>query len=574
MGQRQRHVLRNEKGVVLVIALFVLVILLILSAAFLFQVVQESLMARHERELAKSFYIAEGGMNSALTTLNTLINTDLYNSISTTNPQLVSTRASSYVTAHDGLGFLIEFAEDNNIAQFTLSGTEARHTVSNTALGSGSFDFNIIITEKSDPVVVTVDQWDFPYNYRIESTGRSSGLPKKILLSGDFTVRIQRDNFAKYALYTDHHTTPSGGTVWFTDKTNFSGPVHTNDRLSFARNPSGVFDGVVTQHVSTARFYNQGSPILIDADYNGTYDVPTFNAGYTRSVSTVTLASSVQQQDVSNQATGGQTLTGNGIFIPTSGSNLAGGIFIRGDANVTMAVDGSENAAYTLTQGSTTKNVTVNRTTNQTIVTEVGQPTLTYNGLPDGVDNLGTIIYVDGAINALSGTVQRDTEITISSQNDIIINNNVTYQDSTAAVGTPGTAGYVPPNATDTTNLLGILSWGGNVRVGTTAPNNITIDGIVMARNGIFTVDSYSNAALGVRGTATMLGGAITQFYGGFGTFSGTTGLQLSGYGRNFVYDGRTLLGNSPPYFPSLNTFIAFTNDITDKLIWQEGDNQ
>jgi hypothetical protein len=31
-------------------------------------------------------------------------------------------------------------------------------------------------------------------------------------------------------------------------------------------------------------------------------------------------------------------------------------------------------------------------------------------------------------------------------------------------------------------------------------------------------------------------------------------------------------LGEAPPYFPTLNTFIAFTNDITDKLVWQEGE--
>jgi hypothetical protein len=27
--------------------------------------------------------------------------------------------------------------------------------------------------------------------------------------------------------------------------------------------------------------------------------------------------------------------------------------------------------------------------------------------------------------------------------------------------------------------------------------------------------------------------------------------------------------GKAPPYYPSLSTFIAFTNDITDKLVWQ-----
>jgi hypothetical protein len=118
---------------------------------------------------------------------------------------------------------------------------------------------------------------------------------------------------------------------------------------------------------------------------------------------------------------------------------------------------------------------------------------------------------------------------------------------------------------------LGILSWGGNIRVGNSAPNNIDMHGVVMARNGIFTVDNYNSQAVGPRGTATLLGGSITQFYGAFGLFNGSTGQQISGYGRNFIYDSRTLMGKSPPYFPSLRTFIAFTNDLTDKIVWQEG---
>jgi len=83
----------------------------------------------------------------------------------------------------------------------------------------------------------------------------------------------------------------------------------------------------------------------------------------------------------------------------------------------------------------------------------------------------------------------------------------------------------------------------------------------------------YDNQGVGGRGTATLLGGVITDFYGAFGLFNGSTGTQLSGYGRNFVFDDRMASGNAPPYFPSLNTFIAFTNDITDKMIWQEGDS-
>ncbi|HRZ40033.1 MAG TPA: DUF4900 domain-containing protein, partial [Candidatus Omnitrophota bacterium] len=82
--------------------------------------------------------------------------------------------------------------------------------------------------------------------------------------------------------------------------------------------------------------------------------------------------------------------------------------------------------------------------------------------------------------------------------------------------------------------------------------------------------DNYDSGA--PRGTATLLGGAITDSYGAFGQFNGTTGQPTSGYGRNFVYDERMRFGEAPPYFPTLNTFVAFSNDITDKMVWKAGD--
>jgi hypothetical protein len=114
--------------------------------------------------------------------------------------------------------------------------------------------------------------------------------------------------------------------------------------------------------------------------------------------------------------------------------------------------------------------------------------------------------------------------------------------------------------------MLGIIAWAGDVRIGTSAPNNVEIHGIIMAPHGEFTVDNYDSGAS--RGTATLLGGVITDFYGAFGQFSGTT--PLHGYGRNFVYDPRVLNGKTPPYFPYLSGFTAQDDlHLDDKLIWE-----
>jgi type II secretory pathway pseudopilin PulG len=561
----------DEKGMALVIVLMVVMVFAILGSVFVARTVNEKNTAEREKLLSQAYYVAEAGADAGLAKLDALINTDLLTTVNTTNPNILGSKAELYATNQDGLGFLVMYVKQGNTPQLVLSGSQAQFSSSNITLGSGTYRYDIVLKQKSNPVFIATDIWDFPYYYQIQTTATVQNVSRKVRLDGDLTVRVQRDNFAKFALFTDHHSLPSTATVWFTSQTNFAGPLHTNERYSFAFNPSGTFEGAVTQQHNSARFYNNGFNFLADADANGAIDRPIFNAGYTRGVSQIVLASSVQQADLADQAKGGQNINSNGIYVPYSGANLVGGIFVKGSPNITLGVDGSNNAKYTVQLGGTTKVITVNRGANTTsVVTNGGAPVI-YNGLPDGIENLGTIIYVDGTVNNLNGIVQRDTELTVSSQYDINISGNIKYQNYTPGVGTPGTVGYIPPNANGETNLLGLVAWGGDVNVTSSAPNNIEMHGIVMARNGIFQVDNYTNTGAGPRGEATLLGGVITQFYGAFGLYSAATGNLIAGYGRNFVYDSRTLLGKTPPYFPSMKTFIAFTNDLTDKVSYQEG---
>jgi hypothetical protein len=89
-----------------------------------------------------------------------------------------------------------------------------------------------------------------------------------------------------------------------------------------------------------------------------------------------------------------------------------------------------------------------------------------------------------------------------------------------------------------------------------------------MAHNGVFTVDNYNSGVC--RGTATLLGGVITDFYGAFGTFSGSS---RTGYGRDFIYDSRVLEGISPPYFPYMSNYtsnIDPPNVFRTRTSWRE----
>ena len=102
-------------------------------------------------------------------------------------------------------------------------------------------------------------------------------------------------------------------------------------------------------------------------------------------------------------------------------------------------------------------------------------------------------------------------------------------------------------------SVLGLFSNGGSVRVGTGAPNDMRLDAFVMAAgaNASFTVDNY--ASWTPRGTFHLRGGMVSSRYGAFGTFS-SSGVQRTGYGRDFQYDRRAFV---PPYYPTTNRFTA-----------------
>ncbi|MBU1997820.1 MAG: DUF4900 domain-containing protein, partial [Candidatus Omnitrophica bacterium] len=413
----------NNKGMALIGTMYFAVILYAISGMFALRVINENNLTRIEKTSSKSFYAAQSGAEEALRQLDSLINTDLSDTIYNASPSGVVSFAQNQVNAGDGLGWLVYAVRRNNVAQLAQDGDQAEYTQSGTIDGA-NYNYTIILTEKDDPAGSGPDAWDFSYSYSIESTGTVGDISNNVKLSGDFTVQVQRDNFAKYALFTNSQTTTSGSNVWFTDKTNFSGPLHSNGRFNFAFNPSGTFDDIVQQKEQQARFYNNGWTVLIDAESNGTTDVPSFNAGYNRGMSAVTLSSPTLEADMVDQVNGNTNINSAGIYVPNQAGNTSGGIFVEGNCSIAMSVDGNDNAVYTIVQGTTTKNITVNRTSNQTTVETVGGSTSVYDGLPDGEDNAGSIIYVNGDITSLGGTVQRATELTVASNNDIVIQNN------------------------------------------------------------------------------------------------------------------------------------------------------
>jgi hypothetical protein len=198
----------------------------------------------------------------------------------------------------------------------------------------------------------------------------------------------------------------------------------------------------------------------------------------------------------------------------------------------------------------------VDRTLLQTTVTNTSWPapqTRTFTGVPKGYQSLGNanamVVYVEGTINALSGTLEEKEQATIAASGSVTISNHLVYED--------------PPDVNDPTdnptNVLGIFTTR-DIWIGTTAPNDVNIHAVLMAgisgdtyQSGI-SVTNYDDASRGSRGSVHLIGGMIEKYYPPFGTLN-ADGSRRSGYGRDFNYDRRMGRGFAPPYFPTTNRF-------------------
>ncbi len=155
----------------------------------------------------------------------------------------------------------------------------------------------------------------------------------------------------------------------------------------------------------------------------------------------------------------------------------------------------------------------------------------------------GVLLVKNGSLD-LQGTLKGQLTVATTT-GDVNIVNPVRYSDD-------------PRTNPDSQDILGIVA-GGNVVVPTTAPSSLEVDASIMALNAAFTVQNYWVGP--AKGTLTVYGGITQKRRGPVGTFSSSSGKQLSGYTKNYHYD-RRLLSMIPPYFPVTGDYVS--------LVWQE----
>lgn len=389
--------------------------------------------------------------------------------------------------------------------------------------------------------------------YKIISTGSFGADTEKIELV------VRQTSFGKFAYFTDSETSSiSGGRIWFFSGDRIRGPAHSNNdgnsdfQVAWGGGSGPIFEGMVTAAGDRIN-YNPSAPDT-EAEYAQIYEAGSM--GYQVGVDNIPLPSSSDMQKVAAWGATGGFPTTNGVYTPPGG-----GIYIRGDSNVRLQVDGSGNQQFVVTQGSTVTTITVDLANNR-IGKKVGSGSTTWQaGSGTGVlYSTGHIGGVQGTIadNKVSGgTVTHRSAYTIAT--DVNNGKNITLTGSVTQL-----TDFDPDQPMGQGNNLksGTLGFiGRNVKVASGAPQNMEIDAVIMAggsntSDGSFYVEDYNTKK--PTGNLKVLGGIIQKDRGPVGTLSG--GLLATGYQKDYYYDGR-MADNPPPYFPTTGGY--------DRLSWR-----
>ena len=573
--------LNNDKGVIF-ISSFMIIVLILAFAGIVFPRVHNTIkiyrnLANDERSESFAYRGRDRGAEKLSEELGVSLNDEI-NDLSETE---LNEKARLYINGDSNqIGFLNDLIGEN-ASNGTFTYDSSRKFLSYTLVASLDQDGNayvagvtnnktvynpkgiieegytIRIWEKpeTEGQELTSTSWEFEYEYEIKGEGRFASTSDKVKLGGDFVLGVVKGTFSQYAMFIHKF----GNTNQFTTGDVFRGAVHTNQRFRFKGTPE--FYGEVTQRSSKAKFFNGSTYIKLDEDSYPPTTVPIFHKGFKLGVDKIKLPKDSVKDDLIQQAAGSTAYTEDGIYLTNTSNTLTQGIYVKGDSTIELTVDSSDRAVYEIFSGTSHQKITVDVNNNQTLVEDVNSSTTTtYAGLPDGEGNKGTIIYVEGKITDIGGTLQQDTQATIVSSNNIVIQDHIYYEGYTAGIGTFGDADYVPPNADGIKSTLGLISFGGDVSIGTDAPNDVNIHATVMAVEGEFKVDD--NHIGSDRGTAMIMGGITQKEYGEFNDYDANGN---SGYTPNFAYDTR-METNSPPYYPILPTFRTEAKNLFDKM--------
>ena len=596
----------RQSGIALITTLLLLLLMTALSLAMVISVRSDLLVNGYYRNARGSFYAADSGINIA--------RQYMINGVTGSIPATVAPATAPLPPGTDAAVLTALQAKFNAaptpIAGSGVSGATASswperfQITKSTLVGTCTTDDGSPCTAPS----VKVKSFTYNFNYTLTSIGQSganfgAGQSAELTESGKFgfvatlTPATAKTAFSAWGMFIDQFPICSGTLVQGT----ITGPVFTNGAWTFGTGTTGYTFTDPVGSASPNFGYQFGSCLQSPnpTDTSGASTIaPKFQAGYNLGQPAVPLPSDsfdqaravldgigkpvtppaaptpTEKSLVLNNANGGAAYpsggASTGVFLPystTSGVNTftGGGIYVEGNANITLSTSGTAGQVYNINQSGVTTVITVDPTVgpNGTTTVVAGGKTTIINGVPMQRDPLlpptdQTMLYVNGSVTGLTGThdssgnslpaINDNSSVTISALSNVTITGDIKYKTEPVTTSATQIAGLgadalIPGN--DHQQVLGIFTAGGDIQLNNSQPpiggkanTNLEIDG------------SLATLSSGGTGGIVNTGAAITNLNIVGGRIQNSI-KNINATTRNVFFDRRFSTSFSPPWFPS-----------------------
>src|SRR5215813_320630 len=598
----RRNARSQQRGVALITTLLLLMLMSGLALAMAWSTRSDMLINGYYRSFRGSFYAADSGLNIARQEIQNQVMKDIvagWNGTSVTpfaNPGQTATNVDTYIQ-----NTYAAYTKLNGSGQATSS-WPADYKIQKSVVGGVTQPFvkyvGCTMADGSACAFPVTTYYKYQFDYSLTSIGQSRGGEAATMQDrGSFFVTAPlsaaggKTSFAAWGMFIDNFPICTGGTLV---PGTITGPVFTNGAWTFGTGGPYTFTDPVGS-VSSSFGYQFGGKNNCDQTANptdkqgNTSITPNFQAGFNLGQSKIALPGNDYDQEravldgigvsggspISKQDLNKGLLDINGVAYPNSGATsgvflpyttkdalgntippkfVGGGIYVEGNANITLQPVGTSAQLYTITQGSTITTITVDPIANTTTMVTGGTAQV-ITGVPTQLDpttlvpkGYETMLYVNGNVNSLSGpgeglpAIQDHTALTITAASNVTITGDIRYKAepvTTAATNTTPIDTLIPAN--DTRQALGIFTASGDIQL-----NNGQADGMLQIDGSLATISNNGTGGIVNTGNAidtlTIVGGRIQNNIKNINT---TT--------RNVVFDKRFGGGFAPPWFPSTN---------------------
>ena len=609
----------TQRGVALVTALLLMLLLAGLSLAMVVSANTDMMVTGYHRNYRGSFYAAESGLSiarqSAMDQLLASVDPNFAVTSQPIPPGSETTVATS-INRTSGSGY--NYLQPVGTGAATSSYPE-QFQITSFAWGPNAPSCTVQPSTEGTCTAHTtkVTAFNYTYPYAMTAIGKSGGSGQVTLTDkGQYIINLQvnfnpgKNSFAGYGMFIDQWNICSGGDLV---PGKLTGPTFTNGAWTFGTTGQYNFTDPVGSVSSTAGYdfggNNCQSVAGTSSKSGGTTIAPNFQGGLNLGQPAIPLPKDTFSQQravldgIGDPSKGAVTSTemkaalndvkgkaynGNaGVYLPYTPAGVdaqgnafpasfkGGGIYVEGNATITMQPGANGAQIYTIVQGGTTTTVTITNNVDAntglplndgsgTTVISQGNFTQVIPAVPrqiDGGTNTivadATMLYVNGNAT-ISGpgegqaAIQNGTQLTITAVNNIVITGDIAYKtppiDKTTDTAIAGN---------NTNQALGLFTANGDIQLNITQLNSSgKYDGVVELDASLATLcDPSAGTCTGSGGLVNV--GAQIQNLDIVGGRIQNQIKSINAVQRNVYFDRRFGPSFAPPWFPSTTVTVG-----------------